>query len=85
MQGAVRAHGLLKGMDREAECRLILWKERSTAGRVYVRCRIVDEPADLPEGPYTLSFAGHQVETRKFDGCWMLSFLPPGIDVELAA
>ena len=85
MQGVVRAHGLLQGLDREAECKLILWKERSTRGRVYVRCRIVDEPSDLPEGPYTLSFAGHKVETRKFDGCWMLSFLPPEIELEQAA
>ncbi|HUB19743.1 MAG TPA: hypothetical protein VL990_13970 [Acidobacteriaceae bacterium] len=72
-------------MDREAACELITWKEQATSGRVYTRCRIVEEPSDLPEGPYTLSFAGHAIPTRKFDGCWMLSFLPPGIDLGQAA
>jgi hypothetical protein len=81
----VRSRAFLKGLDREADCTLMLWKERSTKGRIYLRCRIVDEPWDLPEGPYKLSFSGHTVETRKFDGCWMLSFLPAGIDLEQAA
>jgi hypothetical protein len=85
VQGVVRVHGVLQGMDRVADCELITWKERSTSGRVYTRCRIVEEPADLSEGAYTLSFAGHAVPTRKFDGCWMLTFLPPGIDLEEAA
>jgi len=76
---------VLRGLDREANCVLILWKERSSSGRVFTRCRIVDEPADLPEGPYSLSFAGYSVPTRKFDGCWMLSFLPPGIKIDQAA
>ncbi|MFP5227973.1 MAG: hypothetical protein ACLGXA_10110 [Acidobacteriota bacterium] len=64
---------------------MMTWKERSSSGRVFTRCRIVEEPADLPEGPYQVSFAGHVIPTRKFDGCWMLSFLPPGIDIERAA
>jgi hypothetical protein len=32
-----------------------------------------------------LSFAGHTITTRKFDGCWTLTFLPPGIDLPRAA
>lgn len=85
MQGVVRVHGVLKGLDREANCVLATWKERSSSGRVFTRCRIVDEPSDLPEGPYTMTFAGYSVPTRKFDGCWMLSFLPPWIDLDQAA
>ena len=85
MQGAVRVHGVLKGLDREANCVLMIWKERSSAGRVFTRCRIVDEPSDLPEGPYTVVFSGNELPTRKFDGCWMLSFLPPWVDLEEAA
>jgi hypothetical protein len=85
LQGVVRVHGVLKGLDCEANCVLSTWKERSSSGRVFTRCRIVDEPGDLPEGPYTLEFAGHTVPTRKFDGCWMLSFLPPWIKLEQAA
>ena len=36
----VRVPGVLRGMDREAHCTLLTWKERSTTGRVYTRCRI---------------------------------------------
>ncbi len=32
-----------------------------------------------------MTFAGYSVPTRKFDGCWMLSFLPPWIDLDQAA
>ena len=85
MQTVVRVHGVLKGLDREANCVVTTWKERSSSGRVYTRCRIVDEPGDMPEGPYTLTFAGYTVPTRKFDGCWMLSFLPPWIELERVA
>jgi hypothetical protein len=81
VQAVVRIHGFLQGLEKEAGCVVMTWKERSTSGRTFTRCKIVDEPADLPEGPYTLSFAGYKVTTRKFDGCWMLSFLPPGIDL----
>ena len=85
MPGVVRVRGFLQGMDCDADCELITWKESSTSGRIYSRCRIVNEPSDLPEGPYTLSFAGYTVSTRKFDGCWTLTFLPAGIDLEKAA
>jgi hypothetical protein len=50
-----------------------------------LRCRIVDDPPTLPDGPYTLFFAGRSVTTRKFDGAWMLTFLPAGINLEEAA
>jgi hypothetical protein len=76
---------MLKGLDQEANCVLTIWMERSSTGRVFTRCKIVDEPSDLPEGPYTLFFAGHELPTRKFDGCWMLSFLPPWVKLEQAA
>jgi hypothetical protein len=85
LQGVVRVHGVLQGLEREANCVLMAWKERSSSGRVFTRCRVVDEPADLPEGPYTLTFAGYSVPTRKFDGCWMLSFLPEWIKLDQAA
>lgn len=72
-------------MNCEADCALLTWKESSTAGRVYTRCRIVEEPSELPDGPYTVFFAGHQVPTRKFEGRWMLTFLPQGINLLEAA
>jgi hypothetical protein len=85
VKSVIRVRGVLKGMDRKAACILLTWKETSTTGRVYTRCRIVDEPSDLPDGPYTLSFARLTLSTRKLDDCWMLTFLPPEIDLERAA
>lgn len=85
MKGDIRVGGVLRGMGCEADCGLQMWKESSTTGRVYGRCRIVDDPPTLPDGPYTLFFAGHSVATRKFDGAWMLTFLPAGINLEEAA
>jgi hypothetical protein len=81
----VRVPGVLRGMDREAHCTLLTWKESSTKARVYTRCRIQDEPSDLPDGLYTVFFSGYTVATRRFDHCWMLTFLPPEIDLEQAA
>jgi len=72
-------------MNSTSDCALLTWKEFSTTGRVYTRCKIVDEPKELPDGPYSLTFAGHTVQTRKFEGNWMLTFLPPGIELQEAA
>jgi hypothetical protein len=89
VEGAVRVPARLQGMynqvDREAECELLVWKETSSSGRVYPRCRILNEKPVLPDGEYTVSFVGRSIPTRKFDGCWRLTFLPPDIDVEKAA
>jgi len=85
VKSIVRVRGVLRGMACAADCALLTWKESSTSGRVYTRCKIVDEPSELPDGPYTLSFKGHEVPTRKFEGQWMLTFLPQGIDLDRAA
>jgi len=85
VKGVVRVQALLRGMGCEADCRLLTWKESSTTGRTYTRCRILDDPPDLPDGAYRVFFAGYSIPTRKFEGSWMLTFLPPGIDLEKAA
>jgi hypothetical protein len=85
VKSVVRVPGVLRGMDREAHCTLLTWKESSTKGRVYTRCKIQDDPADLPDGLYMVCFAGYTVTTRRFDHCWMLTFLPTEIDLERAA
>ncbi len=85
MKSAVRVPAVLRGMNREADCVLLTWKEKSPTGRVYTRCQIADEPSDLPWGPYTVFFAGYTLSTTKFDNRWMLTFLPPEIDLERAA
>lgn len=83
MQSVV--HAELRGMGRETECTLTLWTEQSLSGRRFTRCRISGDPADLPDGSYTVSFGGHTVFTRKWSGEWMLNFLPSHIRVGDAA
>ncbi len=72
-------------MACQADCALLTWKESSKSGRVYTRCKIVDDPTELPDGPYTLFFAGNTIQTRKFEGHWMLTFLPSDIRFDEAA
>ncbi|HEY3837245.1 MAG TPA: hypothetical protein VGL72_11770 [Bryobacteraceae bacterium] len=79
----------LRGMyyqeDREGICELLVWTETSSSGRIYPRCRILNEKPVLPDGEYAVCFAGRVIPTRKFSGCWRLTFLPPDIDLEKAA
>lgn len=77
--------GLLRGMGREARCELMAWRETSSTGRVYMRCSITRAPANLPDGSYQLFFAGHRVTTRKWEGHWLLRYLPQGIRLDEAA
>jgi hypothetical protein len=81
----MRVDGVLRGMNREASCRLRIWQESSSTGRVYLRCAIMEEPEDLLDGSYTLFFGGHRVSTRKWEGHWLLRYLPRGIELQLAA
>lgn len=80
-----RVDGVLRGMDREAGCKLEIWEESSSTGRVFLRCRITDDPADLPGGEYMLFVGDHRIATRKFEGHWLLRYLPKEIRLEEAA
>ena len=62
-------------MDKAVECVLETWQEESTSGRLFTRCRIVDDPVELPDGAYTLEFGGRSVQTHKYHGAWELNFL----------
>lgn len=73
--------GILRGMGREVPCQLTVWKERSSTGREYTRCRIDNESADLPDGTYLICFAGHNLPTRKWEGHWLLRYLPRKIQL----
>ena len=85
MTSVIRVRGVLRGLERDGECELLIWKESSSAGEAITRCKIASEPPDLPDGPYTLSAGGHALETRKFEGEWSLSVLPPKLAIEWAA
>lgn len=77
--------GVLRGMDREAGCKLEIWKESSSTGRVFLRCKITDDPADLPGGEYELSIGDHRIPTRRWEGHWLLRYLPRDIRLQEAA
>ncbi|HEX4037516.1 MAG TPA: hypothetical protein VHX37_05610 [Acidobacteriaceae bacterium] len=81
----IRVDGVLRGMNHEANCKLTVWKESSSTGRVYLRCLIAEEPEDLPNGSYTLFFGEYRLLTRKWEGHWLLRYLPQGIHLEQAA
>lgn len=68
-----------------AGCVVETWKQFSSSGKAYTRCRIANDPPDLPDGPYMIEFAGHVVRTNKVDGRWELVFLAPDIRIDTAA
>lgn len=85
MADVIRVEGTLRGMRCEARCTLVAWKEASSTGRLFTRGKIAEEPRDLPDGTYMLIFGEHSVWTRKWEGHWLLKYLPQGIELEQAA
>jgi hypothetical protein len=71
-------------MGLESQCTLEAWQERSSTGRVFTRCRIVDDAPELPDGPYEIVFPGGSVRTRKTSGAWDLVFLAPDTHIDPA-
>jgi hypothetical protein len=66
---------VLRGMGRVADCILEMWQEEASSGRLFTRCRISNEPLELPDGEYTLDFGNRSVRTHKYHGGWELNFL----------
>ncbi|HKR27581.1 MAG TPA: hypothetical protein VJS11_09000 [Acidobacteriaceae bacterium] len=85
MASVIRLDALVRGMGREAQCTLETWKERSSTGRVFTRCRIVEDPPDLPDGSYEIFVAGQRFNTKKWSGVWELTFLPGWVRITDAA
>ena len=82
----IRIPALLSGPDGSvSRCFIETWKEPSSTGRTYTRCRIVDDPPELPDGEYMVEFAEQSVRTHKYHGRWELAFLCPGVEVMEAA
>lgn len=82
----LRIPALLSGPDGlVARCSIETWKEPSSTGRTYTRCRITDDPPALPDGEYLVEFAGHTVRTHKYHGKWELTFLSPDLEFSPAA
>ena len=82
----IRIPALHSSPDGRAErCFVETWKEQSSTGRTYTRCRIVDDPPDLPDGDYLVEFAEQSVRTHKYHGRWELVFLYPDLEIIDAA
>ena len=64
-----------------AGCLLETWNEYSSVGKAYTRCRITDEPPELPDGPYMVEFADQSLRTNKYQGKWELVFLAPDLEI----
>lgn len=73
MRSVVLIHGLLRGMGHEGACEMLAIRESQTGGGspVYSRCSVIDAPAGLPDGDYTVAFDGLLVPTKKESGLWV--------------
>jgi hypothetical protein len=78
-----RVPAVLHGVSDIAEvggmCTLEVWVEQSSRGRHYIRCRITDDPPQLPDGEYRLEFDRYRLMTSKHEGQWGLSYLKTGV------
>lgn len=81
----VRIPGVLRAAGVIAGCVVEAWKERATDGEIYVRCRIANDPPQLPNGPYLLRFGRYSVPTNKFEGAWEPVVLAPDSQLREAA
>jgi hypothetical protein len=70
-------HSVHPAQDVGGMCTLEVWNEVSSRGRRFIRCRITNDPPELPDGAYRVEFAGYRVVTNKLEGHWELSFLWP--------
>ena len=73
----VRIPAVLHGMSKVAYCVLEIWREDSSPGVRCTRCRIVNDPPELPDGSYRVEFARYSVQTKKSKGNWESVFVVP--------
>lgn len=83
MRSVARVPAVLRAPDIDSKCTLEVWQESSSTGRIFTRCRIIDETPEVPDGPYQVLFANHAVSTWKTGGAWELVFLSPEIGSDL--
>lgn len=79
-----RIPAVLRGQDVASRCTLEAWRERSSTGHTFTRCRITEDAPELPDGPYEVIFDDHSVKTRKYAGAWELVYLPREITIDNA-
>lgn len=80
-----RLPAVLYGTDTVSSCTVETWTERSSSGRRITRCRIINEPPDLADGPYQVEFSGHTVSTYRLLGHFELNFVTFDVGLDQAA
>ena len=66
----VRMDGVVRGMDREAHCDVLVRKGDPGTGSDYSDGFVLNAPADLPDGEYFVKFDGHAFVAKKEQGVW---------------
>lgn len=71
----VHLSGRLRGRERDVACNVIAERVSLSGGAIYeyIRPMIADEPADLPNGVYTITFDGRTSLVQRLDGAWIAS------------
>ena len=78
MRSVVLIRGVLQGMGRESGCEMLAMKDKhaETGECSYSRCSVIEAPADLPDGDYTVSFERCTVKVVREGGLWLVSADP---------
>ena len=76
-QVVLRIPAVLRGMSKVAYCVLEICREEPSSGGRCTRCRIANDPPELPDGSYRVEFAKYSVRTKKCKGSWELVFAVP--------
>jgi hypothetical protein len=67
----VLRHGVLRGMEQEADCMVLARKELSSYGSDYSDAFVMSASTDLPDGTYVVEFDNHTLEANKRLGLWL--------------
>lgn len=70
----VTLSGHLKGMEREAECKVSAFEVPlpNSDSSEYALVMIGDAPHDLPDGRYSLSFDSRAIPVQRHNGAWLV-------------
>lgn len=78
MSPVVLVRGTLEGTGRESACDVLVWKADSGRRPIFTQFRVIDAPADLPDGRYLLVLEGRVFSTAKENGQWQMQKVETG-------
>lgn len=70
---AVLRHGVLSGMQQEADCDVLVHMRASGSEAQFTEGFVFNAPPALPDGEYMVEFEGHIMRAMKFRGRWLYS------------